>query len=198
MFFFPAASVVEAHYTRRKNPLQRPELARHSHPITSTDGSIGIRSVDTSTFEDLAAGSRNGSGLGSTGSMLRSGSSSSSIGAATSVLIIVLLVLLLAGGLGNGLGVLLVFVHGPIENIVILESFTDKEITEDLAEVGVIRLIIKAKGPGVVEVDGKLVGEATAENLGGSGHLLLHNTVVLLLLGSSLESLPRKRAPAEV
>ena len=111
------------------------------------------------------------------------------------------LLLLIRGslvGLGNSLGVLLVLVHGPIENVVVLESLADKEITEDLAEVGVVWLVVEAKGTGVVEVDGELIWESTAEDLGWSGHLLLHDAVVLLLLGGSLESLPREGATAEV
>jgi hypothetical protein len=100
--------------------------------------------------------------------------------------------------LSNGLGILLIFVYRPVEDIVVLETFTNKEIAEDLAEVRVVRLVIEAKGSGVVEVDGKLIREATAENLGGRGHLLLHDTIVLLLLCSSLQSLPRKGSTAEV
>ena len=131
--------------------------------------------------------------------MLRSWSTGSgSVGAGTTLLLIFLLGWLVPGGLGNGLGVLLVLVDSPIEDIVILETLTNEEITEDLSEVGVIRLVIESEGSSVVEVDGKLVGEASAENLGWSGHLLLHDTVILLLLGSSLETLPWERASAEV
>lgn len=103
-----------------------------------------------------------------------------------------------ASSLLDGLGVLLILVDGPVEDVVVLEALADEEITEDLAEVAVVGLIIEAEGTSVVEVDGKLVGEAAAKNLGGSGHLLLHDTVVLLLLSSSLEALPRERAAAEI
>ena len=61
--------------------------------------------------------------------------SSSSSGTGTARLLILLLGGLVSSGLGNGLSILLILVDGPIEDIVILESFTDKEITEDLAEV---------------------------------------------------------------
>lgn len=91
-----------------------------------------------------------------------------------------------------------VFVDRPVKDVVVLESFTDKQVAEDLPEVRVVGLVVEAERPGVVEVNGKLVGEATAEDLSGSGHLFLHNAVVFLLLGSSLESLPWKRATAEV
>jgi hypothetical protein len=79
-----------------------------------------------------------------------------------------------------------------------LEALTNEEITEDLSEVGVIRLVVETKRTSVVEVDGELVGEATAEDLSWGGHLLLHDSVILLLLGGSLQSLPRKGATAEV
>ena len=115
-----------------------------------------------------------------------------------SAALVVFLALALVGSLGDGLGVLLVLVDGPVEYVVVLEAFTDEEIAEDLAEVRVVGLVIEAEGAGVVEVDGELVGEATAEDLSGSGHLLLHDAVVLLLLGSSLEALPGKRSTAEV
>lgn len=39
---------------------------------------------------------------------------------------------------------------------------------------------------------------SAAEQVGGGSHLLLHDPVVLLLLGSSLESLPGQRAAQEV
>jgi len=123
---------------------------------------------------------------------------SSSIGTRASGLLVLILGGLLTGGLGNGLGILLVFVDGPIKDIIILETLTNEEITEDLSKVRVIRLVIETEGTGVVEVDGKLVGEASAKDLGGSCHLLLHDTVILLLLGSSLETLPWKGATAEV
>ena len=123
---------------------------------------------------------------------------SGGVGTGTSGLFVLILGGLLTSGLGNGLGILLVLVDGPIKDIVILETLTNEEITEDLSEVRVIRLVIKAEGSSVVEVDGKLVREASAENLGGSCHLLLHDAVILLLLGGSLETLPWERASAEV
>lgn len=112
--------------------------------------------------------------------------------------LVVLLALPLVGSLGDGLGVLLVLVDGPVEDIVVLEALTDKEVAEDLAEVRVVGLVVEAEGASVVQVDGELVGEATAEDLGGGSHLLLHDAVVLLLLGSRLQALPGKGATAEV
>lgn len=113
-------------------------------------------------------------------------------------LLIIILGGLLTSGLGNCLGILLVLIDSPVEDVVILEALTDEEITEDLSEIRVVRLIIEAKGASVVEVDGELVGESTAKNLGWGGHLLLHDAVVLLLLGGRLETLPWKGATAKV
>jgi hypothetical protein len=129
--------------------------------------------------------------------------SSASVGSGSgcdmaSTAFVVLLALALVGSLSNGLGILLVLVDSPVKDVVVLEAFADEEVTEDLAEVRVVRLVVEAEGAGVVQVDGKLVGEATAEHLGGGGHLLLHDAVVLLLLGSSLQALPGKGSTAEV
>ena len=109
-----------------------------------------------------------------------------------------LLLGLVSGSLGNGLSILLVFVDSPVKDVVILERLTHEQVPEDLAKVGIIRLVVKAKRASVVEVDGKLVGEAAAQDLSGSCHLLLHDSIVLLLLGSRLQSLPRKRTTTEV
>lgn len=125
-------------------------------------------------------------------------SGSGGIGPGTAWLLFLILGGLLAGGLGNGLGILLVLVDGPIEDIVILETLTNEEITEDLSEVRVVGLVIEAEGTSVVEVYGELVREASAENFGWGGHLLLHDAVILLLLGSSLQALPWKGATTEV
>ena len=67
----------------------------------------------------------------------------------------------LSGGLLNSLCILLILVDSPIKDIIVLEPFTNKEITEDLAEVRIVGLVIKAKGASIVEVDGELVGEAS-------------------------------------
>jgi hypothetical protein len=86
----------------------------------------------------------------------------------------------------------------PVEDIVVLVSLAHKEIAEELAQVRVVGLVVEAQGARVVEEDAELVGEATTEEVRGSGHLLLHDAVVLLLLGSSLEPLPRQGAAQEV
>ena len=73
-----------------------------------------------------------------------------------------------------------------------------EQVAEELAQVGVVGLVVEAQGAGVVEVDGEFVGEAAAEDFGGCGHLLLHDAVVFLLLGGCLQALPGERAAAEV
>ena len=96
------------------------------------------------------------------------------------------------------MGVLLILVDGPVEDVVVLEALSDEEVTEDLSKVGIVRLIVEAERSSVVEVNGKFVGEASTENLGGSCHLLLHDSIVLLLLGGSLQTLPWEGASAEI
>ena len=116
----------------------------------------------------------------------------------TAATLVVLLALALIGSLSDGLRVLLVLVDGPVEDVVVLEALTDEEVPEDLAEVRVVGLVVEAERASVVEVDGELVREATAEHLGRGGHLLLHDAVVLLLLGGRLKTLPGKGTAAEV
>jgi hypothetical protein len=103
---------------------------------------------------------------------------------------------------------------GPVEHVVILEALSDEQVSEKLSEVRVIGLVVESKRSAVVEVDGEFVGEGSAEHFGGGGHLcdqsafrylddtksrtLLHDSVVLLLLGSCLQSLPRELTSEEV
>lgn len=57
----------------------------------------------------------------------------------------------------------LVAVHAPVEDVVVLISLANEEVAEELAKVGVIGLVVKAEGTGVVEENPKLIREATAE-----------------------------------
>lgn len=98
----------------------------------------------------------------------------------------------------NGLSILLILVDRPVKDIVVLETLSHKEVAEDLSEVGVVRLVVKAQGTGIIQVDGKLVGKAAAQDLGGSGHFLFHDPIILLLLRGGFESLPRQGAAAEI
>lgn len=86
----------------------------------------------------------------------------------------------------------------PVKYVIVLVSFTDEEIPEELPQVRVIRLVVESQGPSVVQENGKLVREATAEKIGGCGHLFLHDPVVLLLLGGGLETLPGEGTTEEI
>ena len=102
-------------------------------------------------------------------------------------------------GLGSGLLRLLrSLLDAPVEDVVVLESFSNEQISEEFAEVRVVGLVVEAERSAVVEIDGELVGEASTEVLRRGGHLLLHDAVVLLLLRRRLESLPGERATEEV
>jgi hypothetical protein len=74
----------------------------------------------------------------------------------------------------------------PIEDIIVLVTFTYEEVSEKFAKVRVVGLVIEAKSAGVVQEDPELVGEATTEDVGGGGHLLLHDSIILLLLRRGL------------
>jgi hypothetical protein len=50
----------------------------------------------------------------------------------------------------------------PVEDVVILEALTNKQVTEELAKVGVIGLVIEAESMSVVQEDAKFAWEATA------------------------------------
>lgn len=194
---FLHASVTKKQITQRREskkegvPYSEPGFM-YSHPVASSHGTVGVRSVvESAAVDDLTTLAGDGTGLGGT-----SGSHRSSGHTLAALLLLGILVLLV--GVDDHGGVLLVLVDGPVEDVVVLEGFANEEITEDLAEVGVVGLVVEAERAGVVEVDGEFVGESTAQNLGGGGHLLLHNAVVLLLLSSSLQTLPGERTTAEV
>lgn len=167
--------------------------SQYSHPITSAlivSASTSLESSSTAFGHDAW--------LTLLGGMLRGRSSSSCSSVSSTWLLLVLLGWLLARGSRNSLGVLLVFVDRPVKDVVILEALTDKEVTEDLSEVRVVGLIVEAEGASIVEIDGELVGEAPAKHFGRSGHFLLHDSVILLLFGGSLQALPWEGASAEV
>jgi hypothetical protein len=88
--------------------------------------------------------------------------------------------------------------NAPIENVVVLIALANEKITEKLAKVRVVGLVVETKGAGVIEEDSKFVGIASAEEIGGGGHFLLHDAIIFLLLSSSLEPLPRKGTAEEV
>lgn len=82
--------------------------------------------------------------------------------------------------------------NAPVKHVIILVSLADKQVTEEFTQVGIIGLVVEAERTAVVEEDSKLVRETTAEKVGGSGHLLGHNAVILLLLRRGLETLLRE------
>ena len=170
----------------------------NSQPVTARNHTRVLWGVGSTLHHLAARGRVDGTDgwLRGTGGLLWGWGSTSSGGGARVLALIVLWVALVS--LGHGLGILLVLVDGPIEDVVILESLADKEIAEDLTEVRVVWLVVETKGASVVQVDGKLVREAAAKDLGWGGHLLLHDAVVLLLLSSSLESLPWEGTTAEI
>jgi hypothetical protein len=196
--------LLEAWKVQSRGRILTGERIMYSHPIASANCSIGVWCIDSVgtawAFNDLAALAGDGSRL-APGE--RSTSSSSSI-IGTSLLLGLFLfesLLFLAccllrgrlvGSSNDRLGILLVFVDSPIKDVVILEPFSNEEITEDFSKVRVVGLVVESKRASVVEIDGELVGEATAEDFGRGGHLLFHDAVVLLFLGGSLQSLPWK------
>jgi hypothetical protein len=85
-----------------------------------------------------------------------------------------------------------------MEDVVVLESFSNEEISEELAQIRIVGFIIESKRPRVVEENAELVRETTAEKISRSSHLLLHDLIILLPCSRSLETLPRKRIDDEV
>lgn len=88
--------------------------------------------------------------------------------------------------------------HRPIENVIVGEPFPDEEVPEEFSEVRVVRFVVEPEGSTVVEKDGEFVGEPSDEVFGWGRHLLLHDPVVLLLLGGGLETLPGEGTTEEV
>lgn len=99
---------------------------------------------------------------------------------------------------GLDAAVLVALLDAPVEDIIVLEAFADEQIAEKLAEVRIVGLVVEAESSAVVEENTKLVGESTAQQIGRSRHLLLHDPVVLLLLGGRLETLPWESTAEEV
>lgn len=185
-----------------KSSLQGTEaLARNSHPIAPSNSTVRVGSLDAcgatgTTLDHLTTLSGDGTWLASCRGILRSweagsGSIRTCWVTTTRLLLLLLCGRLVASGLSDGLSVLLIFVNRPVENVIVLEALADEEIAEDLSKVRIVGLVVEAERTRVVQIDGELVREAATKDLGRSGHLLLHDTVVLLFLGGSFETLPR-------
>jgi hypothetical protein len=86
----------------------------------------------------------------------------------------------------------------PVEDVIVLEALANEQVAEELAEVGVIGLVVEAKSARVIEEDTELVRESAAQQVRGRSHLLLHNSVVLLLLSGCFQPLPGESATQEV
>lgn len=69
---------------------------------------------------------------------------------------------------------------------------------EELSEVVVVRCILEAQVADVGEVLGELLGETLAEILDDGRLLLLTDLLVLLLIGSCLQSLPGESTSEEI
>jgi hypothetical protein len=174
-----------------------------SHSVASAHSSVhvwGIVGTAGTTLNNLAATAGDGTWVsGSGGGVLGRVAGDGSVALdVTTALLNSLLGLLLGTGSGEGVRVLLVLLDGPVEEVVVDLTLANKEITEDLAEVGVVWLVVEAEGTGVVEVDSKLVGQTVTEDLGWGGHLLLHDLVVLFLLEVTVHTLPWKLSLEEV
>ena len=58
----------------------------------------------------------------------------------------------------------------PIEDVVVLVAFTNEKVTEELAQVRIIRFVVESERTSVVEEDTKFIGETAAKGIGGGGH----------------------------
>mmetsp|Transcript_7527 Transcript_7527/g.21372 ORF Transcript_7527/g.21372 Transcript_7527/m.21372 type:complete len:209 (-) Transcript_7527:115-741(-) len=86
----------------------------------------------------------------------------------------------------------------PIELQVHLESLPVEKVAEHHSREGVVRPVLKAQVPAVVQVDGEFRWQVLAQHLGRDRLLLLVYALVSLLLRSTLEALPRQAASPEV
>ena len=112
------------------------------------------------------------------------------------VLLIVFLWLLTLARL-EGCGWVL-FLDHPVENEIVLVSHAIEEILEELAEVANIGLLLELETAAVVHVNGEFFRISLCQGLDRSRKFLVSDLLVLLFLGLSRETLPRKAASAEV
>lgn len=104
----------------------------------------------------------------------------------------------MSNGLSSSLGILFALVDGPIEDIVVLKALADEEIAEQFSNMIVAGFVIEVEGPSAVQVRCEFNGHTVAQNLGSSSQLLLHDWIILLVLGSGHQPLPGERAAAEL
>jgi hypothetical protein len=73
----------------------------------------------------------------------------------------------------------------------------NEKVMEELVQVRIVRFVVESECMSVVEEDTKFIGETTAKDI-SEGGLLLHNVIVLLLLGNSFEFLQWEGTAEEV
>ncbi len=98
-----------------------------------------------------------------------------------------------------------IFIHdfyralkGPVVHVIQFVTFSVEQFLKHFSQVAVIGLIFELQGSAVVEVSGEFNGQALAQDFNGSGHLLLHNLVVLFLLVVGLNTLPRQKSSHQI
>lgn len=84
--------------------------------------------------------------------------------------------------------------RAPIVGVVVFVALPVQQVQEDVAEVGVVWLVLELKCSAVVEVYGEFYGQMAALYFYGDGHLLLHDFLVFLHFVVSTYSLPRQVA----
>ena len=66
-----------------------------------------------------------------------------------------------------------IFEDGPIIHMIIIEALAHEEVTEDFAQIGVFRFLVKTKRTDVVEINRKFLREIRAQILGIDPSLFL-------------------------
>ncbi|KAI0563609.1 casein kinase I [Gracilaria domingensis] len=86
----------------------------------------------------------------------------------------------------------------PVENVVISKAFSEIQVAEEAAQVGIVRPVVEAERATVPEVGGKLGRVVFAQLVDGGGDFAVGYLLVLLLLGGGAQALPWERAAVEV
>ena len=82
--------------------------------------------------------------------------------------------------------------------MIISEALSYEKIAEDPAQIGIFRVVVKAKGTDVIEISCELSRKAPAQILCIDRLLLLQDRLPLLRIIRRFKTLPRERAPKEV
>ncbi len=93
---------------------------------------------------------------------------------------------------------LLVLLLHPVVLAILYAAFFLQRLREEIAQIVVIGRVFESEVAHIGEVESKLLGEAFAELLDRGRLLLLANLLVLLLISSSLETLPRQATTQKV